>query len=37
MRTGGFSEAELKDAGAKEVFTSVEELRENLAETPLRG
>ena len=37
VRTGGFSEAELKEAGAKEVFTSVEELRENLAETPLRG
>src|SRR5512132_3737499 len=33
--TGGFSEAELRDAGAKEVFTSVEELRRSLVETPL--
>jgi HAD superfamily hydrolase (TIGR01509 family) len=35
--TGGFSEAELRDAGAREVFTSVEELRKALAETPLRS
>jgi HAD superfamily hydrolase (TIGR01509 family) len=35
--TGGFSEAELRDAGAREVFTSVEELRKGLAETPLRS
>jgi HAD superfamily hydrolase (TIGR01509 family) len=34
--TGGFSEPELLDAGASKVFTSVEELREHLAETPLR-
>jgi HAD superfamily hydrolase (TIGR01509 family) len=33
--TGGFSEAELRDAGAKDVFTSVEELRQSLIETPL--
>jgi HAD superfamily hydrolase (TIGR01509 family) len=33
--TGGFSEAELREAGAKEVFTSVEELRQSLLETPL--
>ena len=35
--TGGFSEQELSDAGAREVFTSVEELRQSLVETPLRG
>jgi HAD superfamily hydrolase (TIGR01509 family) len=28
--TGGFSEQELRDAGAREVFTSVEELRKSL-------
>jgi HAD superfamily hydrolase (TIGR01509 family) len=33
--TGGFSEQELRDAGARDVFTSVEELRQSLAETPL--
>jgi HAD superfamily hydrolase (TIGR01549 family) len=33
--TGGFSEAELRDAGAKDVFTSVAELRKSLVETPL--
>jgi HAD superfamily hydrolase (TIGR01549 family) len=33
--TGGFSEAELREAGAKDVFTSVEELRRSLIETPL--
>ena len=31
--TGGFSEAELREAGAKDVFTSVEELRQVLRET----
>ena len=35
--TGGFSEQELSEAGAREVFTSVEELRQSLAETPLRS
>ena len=34
--TGGFSEAELREAGALEVFTSIEELRKALDETPLR-
>jgi len=33
--TGGFSEQELRDAGAITVFESVEELRRRLAETPL--
>jgi HAD superfamily hydrolase (TIGR01509 family) len=33
--TGGFSEAELRDAGAAEVFESVRELCEKLGETPL--
>jgi HAD superfamily hydrolase (TIGR01549 family) len=33
--TGGFSEQELRDAGAAVVFESVEELRENLDSTPL--
>jgi HAD superfamily hydrolase (TIGR01549 family) len=33
--TGGFSEAELREAGARDVFTSVEELRRSLVETPL--
>ena len=33
--TGGFSEAELREAGAKDVFTSVEDLRRSLVETPL--
>ncbi len=37
VRTGGFSEQELRDAGAREVFTSVEELRRSLVETPLRS
>jgi HAD superfamily hydrolase (TIGR01509 family) len=31
--TGGFSEQELRDAGAKDVYTSVEELRQALQET----
>jgi HAD superfamily hydrolase (TIGR01549 family) len=35
--TGGFSEQELRDAGARDVFTSVEDLRKRLAETPLRA
>ena len=35
--TGGFSEQELRDAGAAAVFESVEELRRRLDETPLRG
>jgi HAD superfamily hydrolase (TIGR01509 family) len=35
VRTGGFSAAELRDAGAVEVFDSIEELREALDETPL--
>jgi len=35
VRTGGFSEDELRDAGAKDVFTSVEELRQSLRETAL--
>jgi HAD superfamily hydrolase (TIGR01549 family) len=33
--TGGFSEQELRDAGAVAVFESVEELRKRLEETPL--
>jgi HAD superfamily hydrolase (TIGR01549 family) len=32
--TGGFSDQELRDAGAVAVFESVEELRESLAQTP---
>ena len=35
--TGGFSEQELREAGAREVFTSVEELRQSLVETPLQS
>jgi len=35
--TGGFSEQELRDAGAAAVFTSIRALREELASTPLRG
>jgi HAD superfamily hydrolase (TIGR01549 family) len=34
--TGGFSEAELRDAGAVAVFESLTELREALDSTPLR-
>ncbi len=34
--TGGFSEAELRDAGAAAVFESIEELRARVGETPLR-
>jgi HAD superfamily hydrolase (TIGR01509 family) len=33
--TGGFSEAELRDAGAAMVFPSLEELRSRIDETPL--
>ena len=33
--TGGFSEQELRDAGAVAVFESVEELRQKLVSTPL--
>ena len=33
--TGGFSEQELRDAGAVVVFESIEELRDGLSETPL--
>ncbi|HYP48870.1 MAG TPA: HAD family hydrolase [Thermoleophilaceae bacterium] len=33
--TGGFSEAELRDAGAAQVFTSIEELRSSLDQTAL--
>jgi HAD superfamily hydrolase (TIGR01549 family) len=33
--TGGFSEAELRDAGAACVFESLHEVRKNLARTPL--
>jgi HAD superfamily hydrolase (TIGR01509 family) len=35
VRTGGFSAAELRDAGAVCVFDSIEELRQSLGETPL--
>jgi HAD superfamily hydrolase (TIGR01549 family) len=35
VRTGGFSEGELRDAGAAAVFDSVDELRRRLDETPL--
>jgi HAD superfamily hydrolase (TIGR01509 family) len=35
--TGGFSEAELRDAGAGWVFESMQALRERLEETPLAG
>jgi HAD superfamily hydrolase (TIGR01509 family) len=35
VRTGGFSAAELRDAGAVAVFDSIAELREALDETPL--
>jgi len=35
VRTGGFSAAELRDAGAVAVFDSIEELREALEKTPL--
>ena len=35
IMTGGFSEQELREAGAVAVFESVQELRERLDETPL--
>ena len=35
--TGGFGEDELREAGAAEVFESVQSLREKLGETPLAG
>jgi HAD superfamily hydrolase (TIGR01549 family) len=35
--TGGFSEQELREAGAAVVFGSLGELRENLGDTPLRS
>jgi HAD superfamily hydrolase (TIGR01549 family) len=34
--TGGFSEQELRDAGAVAVYESIDELRQRLGETPLR-
>jgi HAD superfamily hydrolase (TIGR01549 family) len=34
--TGGFSEAELREAGAIAVYESIDELRQRLDETPLR-
>ena len=35
VRTGGFSEQELRDAGAVSVFESIAQLAERLGETPL--
>jgi hypothetical protein len=35
--SAGFSEAELRDAGAVAVFESLEDLRARLDETPLGG
>ena len=35
--TGGYSEDELRDAGAVAVFDSIEALRQSLEETPLAG
>ena len=35
--TGGFSEEELREAGASKVFGSIVELRESLGQTPLGG
>jgi HAD superfamily hydrolase (TIGR01509 family) len=35
--TGGFSAAELREAGALEVYESIEELRSSLGDTPLAG
>jgi phosphoglycolate phosphatase-like HAD superfamily hydrolase len=35
--TGGFSEQELREAGAIAVFHSIDELRNSLDETPLSG
>jgi phosphoglycolate phosphatase-like HAD superfamily hydrolase len=36
VRTGGFSADELTDAGAAQVFESLDELRDRLDETALR-
>jgi HAD superfamily hydrolase (TIGR01509 family) len=36
VRTGGFSEQELREAGASDVFDSVETLRAKLEDAPLR-
>ena len=36
VRTGGFGADELREAGALDVYDSVDELRRRLAETPLR-
>jgi phosphoglycolate phosphatase-like HAD superfamily hydrolase len=33
--TGGFSDQELRDAGAVAVYHSIEELRQSLSDTPL--
>ncbi len=33
--TGGFSEAQLREAGAEQVFASVGDLRRGIADTPL--
>ncbi len=33
--TGGFSEQELRDAGAVQVFDSIEALRASIEDTPL--
>jgi phosphoglycolate phosphatase-like HAD superfamily hydrolase len=33
--TGGFSEQELREAGASMVFESIESLRDRIGETPL--
>jgi phosphoglycolate phosphatase-like HAD superfamily hydrolase len=35
VRTGGFGDDELRDAGALEVYESVAELRSKLDQTPL--
>ena len=37
VMTGGFSEDELREAGAADVFESIDELRVRLDETPLSG
>ena len=37
VMTGGFSEQELRDAGAVAVFESLDDLRQGLDETPLAG
>jgi phosphoglycolate phosphatase-like HAD superfamily hydrolase len=37
LLTGGFSERELRDAGAAMVFESIEQLRKKIGETPLAG